>query len=305
MSLSLNERISNSLKALERLKPVFRLDRLPTRSGNRQHRSRKAARNELPGAINPQAPPSLEELLRQAGPFPPDTLVLGACDDGMPFTLDLNNPAPGALLYAGDQAGDNSAWLHAALASAIRLNPSRSLQLWVIAPHSEIYQDVIHHPHLRHLASPEELVTSVLIQEVLELVEQRRHDDPRGPACILAIDDLASLLHNIDAELYRPLNVVLRHGPRSRIWPIATLSASQASQVDEHLLSSFRTRLIGLTADYNLGAYLAQDDRLDASRIRDKRQFYAPLGDDWIRVWTCEPAAAWPETTRQVKEYLK
>ncbi len=295
MALSLNERISSGLKALERLRPALHINRPshPTaRPGKRPHRARKAARVGLSTASEAQLPLSLDELLRQAGPFPPDTIVLGACDDGMPFTLDLNSPAPGALLYAGDQASENSAWLHAVLASAARLNPSRSLQLWVIARHAEVYQDVIHYPHLRHLAAPEELVTSALIQEIVELVEQRRHGDPRGPACLLAIDDLASLLHNIDEELYRSINTLLRHGPRSRIWPIATLDASQANQIDERLLPAFRTRLIGHTADNSLGAYLAQDDRVDASRIDGKGQFYAPFGDDWIRVWACEPAAA-------------
>jgi hypothetical protein len=295
MSLSLNERISSGLKALERLRPAFHINwpsLPPARPGNRPHRVRKAARAGLSTANDPQLPLSLDKLLQQAGPFPPETIVLGACEDGLPFTLDLNSPAPGALLYAGDQANENSAWLHAVLASAARLNPSRSLQLWIIARHAEIYQDVIHYPHLRHLAAPEELVTSALIQEMVELVEQRRHGDPRGPACILAIDDLASLLHNIDEGLYRSINTLLRHGPRSRIWPIATLDASQASQIDERLLSAFRTRLIGHTTDNNLGAYLAQDVRVDASRIDGKGQFYAPFGDDWIRVWTCEPAAA-------------
>jgi hypothetical protein len=294
MSFSINERITSGLKALERLKPALHIDRTlrrPARPVSRPYRAHTAARDDLPTHEAGNIRLSLDELLVQAGPFPPETIVLGACEDGLPFTLDLNNPAPGALLYSSDQIGENSAWLHAALISAVRLNPSRSLQLWVVASSSEAYQDVIHYPHLRHLAAPEELVTSALIQEVAELVEQRRHGDPRGPACILAIDDLASLLHNIDEELYRSLNVLLRHGPRTRVWPIATLNASQAYQVDERLLSIFRTRLIGRIADYDMGAYLAQDDRLDASRIGESGQFYAPFGDEWIRVWACEPGA--------------
>jgi hypothetical protein len=295
MSLSINERISSGLKALERLKPTLHIDQAshkPARPWKRSYQTQKATQDVSSTGYDLQARPSLEELLQRAGPFPPETIVLGACEDGLPFTLDLNNPAPGALLYCGEQANENSAWLHAALISAMRLNPSRSLQLWLVAPSSEAYQDVIHYPHLRHLAAPEELVTSALIQEVTELVEQRRHGDPRGPACLLAIDDLASLLHNIDEELYRSLNLLLRHGPRSRVWPIATLNASQAYQIDERLLSAFRTRLIGRTADYDMGAFLAQDDRLDASSIEEDGQFYAPFGDEWIRVWACRPAAA-------------
>jgi hypothetical protein len=295
MSLSINERITNGLKALERLKPALHIDRAsrpPSRRGSRPYRTRKAAQDDPSSGFIPQGKPSLEELLQRTGPFPPETLVLGACEDGLPFTLDLNNPAPGALLYSSDQAIENSAWLHSTLISALRLNPSRSLQLWVVAPSSQAYQDIIHFPHLRHLAAPEELVTSALIQEVAGLVEQRRHGDPHGPTCILAIDDLASLLHNIDEELFRSLNVLLRHGPRTRVWPIATLNASQANQVDEHLLSTFRTRLIGRIADTDTGACLAQDGRLDTSSIVEEGLFFAPFGDEWIRVWACEPAAA-------------
>jgi hypothetical protein len=292
MSFSINERITSSLKALARLKPALHIDRAPHRPANRRHRATSLAQDKLTTNERPRGALSLDELLAQTGPFPPETIVLGACEDGLPFTLDLNNPAPGALLYGSDQANENSAWLHAALLSALRLNPSRNLQLWVVASSADTYQDVIHYPHLRHLAAPEELVTSALIQEMVEMVEQRRHGDPYGPACILAVDDLASLLHNIDEELYRSLNILLRHGPRMRIWPIATLNASQAYQVDERLLSAFRTRLIGRTDDYDTGAYLAQDDRLDASRIDGEGQFYAPFGDEWIRVWTSAPSTA-------------
>jgi hypothetical protein len=295
MSLSINERITNGLKALERLKPALRIDqasRQPARPWKRPIQAPKAAQDDASTSYDPQTKLSLQELLQRAGPFPPETIVLGACEDGLPFTLDLSNPAPGALLYSGDQVAENSAWLHAAIISAMQLNSSRSLQLWVVAPDSQAYQDIVHYPHLRHLAAPEELVTSALIQEVTEMVEQRRHGDPRGPVCLLAIDDLASLLHNIDEELFRSLNLLLRHGPRTRIWPIATLNASQANQVDERLLSTFRTRLIGRTNDYDVGAYLAQDDRLDASSIESEGQFYAPFGDEWIRVRTCQPATA-------------
>jgi hypothetical protein len=295
MSFSINERITNGLKALERLKPALRIDRAPrrpTRQASRPYPTPAPAREELAIHEGSNARFSLDELLAQAGPFPPETILLGACEDGLPFTLDLNNPAPGALLYSADRVDENRAWLHAALIAAVRLNTSRNLQLWVVAPNTTAYQDIIHYPHLRHLAAPEELVTAALIQEVAELVEQRRHGDPRGPACLLAIDDLASLLHNIDEELYRSLNILLRHGPRTRVWPIVTLNASQADQVDEHLLSTFRTRLIGRIADYDVGAYLAQDDRLDASRIAEDGQFYAPFGDEWIRVRTLQPAAA-------------
>lgn len=292
MSLSINEKISNGLKALERLKPALRHERgarqpsYPSQPGHTNTPADLAVGSSTRTRLN------LDELLAQAGPFPPGTIILGACEDSLPFTLDLNNPAPGALLYSGDQAEENSAWLHAVLLSALRLNPSRNLNLWLVAARPEAYQDVLHYPHLRHLAASEELVTTALIQEVVELVEQRRHGDPRGPACILAIDDLASLLHNIDEELYRSLNILLRHGPRTRVWPIVTLDTSQANQVDERLLPAFRTRLIGRMPDYDLGAYLAQDDRLDASQIDEQGQFFAPFGDEWIRVWVCQPAAA-------------
>jgi hypothetical protein len=292
MSLSINEKISNGLKALERLKPALHLERGARPPSYPSHPGHTIAQADPAGGNGQRTRLNLDELLAQTGPFPPGTIILGACEDGLPFTLDLNNPAPGALLYSSNQAEENSAWLHAALLSAMRLNTSRNVHLWVVAARSEAYLDVIQYPHLRHLAASEDLVTSALIQEVVELVEQRRHGDPHGPACILAIDDLASLLHNLDEELYRSLNILLRHGPRSRVWPIVTLDASQANQVDERLLPAFRTRLIGRMPDYDIGAYLAQDDRLDASQIDEQGQFFAPFGDEWIRVWACQPATA-------------
>ncbi len=109
--LSPDERLMIGLKVLERLKPRL--------SNQRLRRSQKNApglpgqldggpdggspsEEDETGAINPEALPDLQAMLLLAGPLPPYSLILGACDDGLPFLLDLANPAPGALMIAAD-----------------------------------------------------------------------------------------------------------------------------------------------------------------------------------------------------------
>ncbi len=304
--MTLDERLLVGLKMLERLRPSLRLRRsgqlappisrplsldegelveeLTEESSPQERGSLRA-----PGAVVEL--PSLEALLEQLGETAPYSVTLGVCEDGLPFLLDLTNPAPGALLVAGDQGCGKTRLLRSVLASAVYLNNPDDVAYYLVVNDPEEYFDLAQSDHCQQLSTVNEDGLSELVMELVEMVEQRRRGKFLDSAILLAIDDLASCLEFIDEETYSRLYWLIRHGPRSRIWTLATLSAQKAAGIDPRFLSAFRTRLVGHVANRRQASTLSGDDRLDTRRLESGYEFSVPYGEEWVRFCICDPEA--------------
>lgn len=235
-------------------------------------------------AIN--LPLSVDQVLSKSGKLPLNSLVLGICDDGLPFLLDLTNPAPGALLVCGDARTGKTKLVNSILDSASRLNTPAQLELSIIAVNIDEYMHLSHLEHCQEIFNADEAVTGELIGELADIAEQRRRQHPKDPAILLVIDDLAECLEHLDQEAFSELYWLIRHGPRSRVWTIATLPTERARQIEPRFLSAFRTRLCGRMTDARLAATLSGDANLQTRRLK-RGQFYIPYGGEWLRLWAC------------------
>ena len=295
-----NDYLTAGLRAFEQWRPRLE-QRLTRRSytfpGNAKAQDRQEG--ETPGQSDPKMdslmdiqaikvslPISLGQLLDQSGKLPLHSLVLGVCDDGLPFLLDLTNPAPGALLICGDAGVGKTGLVLSILDSAARLNTAAQLELSVIATDIDPFMYLAKFEHCQEIFTSEEDVTGELIGELADIAEQRRRQRPEEPAILLVIDDLAACLEQLDQDAFNRLYWLIRHGPRSRVWTIATLPMERAREIEPRFLSAFRTRLFGRTADRRLVASLSDDDDLQPRGL-DKGQFYIPYGGEWMRLWAC------------------
>jgi hypothetical protein len=120
------------------------------------------------------------------------------------------------------------------------------------------------------------------------MVEERRRSTPGDPAILLAIDGLEACLESLSEQGFARLYYLIKHGPRSRVWTIATLSADRARPVDPRVLAAFRTRLVGFIRNAERAGYVSGDSNLDTQDLENGAQFYLPYGDGWLRFWVCE-----------------
>lgn len=294
--LSPEERMQIGQKVLARLKPKMRertqREQNPLahpRKSNQPSPDQQEADSIQPGEFPDYALPSLQALIEGAGPLSPCSVILGACDDGLPFLLDLNNPAPGSILIAGDSGSGKTALLYATLVSALLINAPSQVMFTVVAVHPEEFSDLAEYAHCHGLLTPEEFSQAGLLENLVSLVEGRQAGNRRGPAVILAFDDLLGSLQYADDSLLSGLHWLIENGPTERVWVVASLTSEHLSMVDATLLEAFGTRLVGSTADSEAAVFLTSGDESLLEELAAGYQFTVAFGEEWMRFWICPP----------------
>jgi FtsK/SpoIIIE family len=296
----LDERLINRLKNLERWLPPHQPFPAPRRSLARRSRPRPQPANSPAAAsakpddgllITPLCQPSLAEALAglSASDLPDHAALLGLCEDGLPFLLDLANPAPGAILIVADPHSGKTSLLRSILASAVRMSAPESVAFNIIAVQPDEYSSLKAAPHCQSVYPVEDPAVGDLIADLVTTIEARKRRGPADPALILVIDDLAALPPFLDEQAYNRLYWLIRHGPRYQVWTIASLPSPQIEQVDPRFLTAFRTRLFGYMSNERLAHHLASDAALTPRILEQGRQFLIPYTGEWMRFWICEP----------------
>jgi hypothetical protein len=223
--------------------------------------------------------PALRSVIADASPLPHTALFLGLAEDGLPVLLDLYDPIPGPILVMADQASGKTELLQM-IARAVELlhNPSdvRSVTITQYPAEWKNFQDS---QSIVGIYVTQENNTRELLQS---LVTWAHNNKGEGQSILLLIDGLEALT-KLDQQTEQNLRWLLLRGPSRRIWPIVTINASSARDI-ETWLGFFRTRLFGRTQDAQDSHYIANDpnkifDDLSAS------QFTMREGNNWLKFW--------------------
>ena len=302
--LTPEERFSIGIKVLERLKGRQSINRAGPRSQkaspygsgedtDRNHDEAAPLEFEGYGSGRPEGHTSLEsgtiprlaDLVSHSGPFDPYSILLGACEDGLPFTLDLTDSSPGSLLIVGDPASGKTRLLHSILSSVALINRPSEVSYSLIVRGPQEFEGLHTSPHCQQVIPLDEISHTNVLEEYAAIVEQRRRGSANGPAVLLAVDDLALFLQLLNKENFLRFYALVKHGPRYRVWVIATTAAQDIELIDEHILSSFRTRLIGNIITAGLAAYITGTNNSEATHLLPGSQFCVPFEGGWLRFW--------------------
>ncbi len=132
----------------------------------------------------------------------PGSLLIGYCEDGLPFVLDLKDPDCGSILICGDRGSGKTHFLRAILSSAAQINPSDQVSFFIVAPNPDEYHTLTESKNcsgVLHSRKPEVLG---LIDSLLDLADRRQYQKNPGPVYILAIDNLADFIHGLNDDAY-------------------------------------------------------------------------------------------------------
>lgn len=201
-------------------------------------------------------PPSIHAILDAYGAFPPYSLVVGLCRDGLPFMLSLDNPKSGSILVVGEPGSGKTQLINVVSTSASLLNNPQNLSYIVISSKTNEYVGLMKFPHCQAFIAPYDRSAGEMVIELASIAEQRRAGRERGSMMMLIIDDFHSLSHILsDYSVYLNLKSLVLRGPQYGIWPIISINPNDVQEEKGQFLRSFGTYIfekttIGMQSTY-------------------------------------------------------
>lgn len=240
------------------------------------------------GTIRPAAP-SLADSLSELGPLPREALLLGLASDGLPVLLNLHTAHPGPLLVAADPGAGKTALLQMIAQAATEMHTPGDVQFGVVTNYSDEWG---HLDEFEHCVGIFPTYHDSAVDFLSSLSGWAHANKGSQQSILLLIDDLESM-NDLDFDARQTLRWLLLRGPSRRVWPIITLNAERASQVEDWL-EAFRTRIFGQirddrTADSLTG--IPVPGTFPGSTLRHIQaglQFALRQGDDWLKFWIPE-----------------
>jgi hypothetical protein len=177
----------------------------------------------------------------------PHSLLLGQCDDGLPFLLELGEPELGAILVSCERGAGKTHHLQVMAESAMHLNIPSQLQLGVLTFKPGEWQgwqtEAQRRKYLQGVYAWYDPWAAGLIQTLVDLAEVRREGQRFGADVLLILDDL-NFVEELSYEAQVNLHWLLEYGSQSGIWLIGAINAHQAADF-RYWIDPFRTRIIG------------------------------------------------------------
>lgn len=221
---------------------VTNISNLPTIWPQKTNRVLYPRKNNFGKSHTRRKSTDLNSILAEFGPFPPYSLVVGECLDGLPFMLSLDNPKSGSILVVGEHDWLKNEILTAMSVSACRINHPEHISWSLITNKPHLYGELVSSPHCQAVISPFERPAGELIIELASTVEQRRFGRERGCTQVLMIDDFQSIVPMLsDYSVYLNLKTLVNKGPIRGIWPLISIKSEDAHTETGQLLRTFGT----------------------------------------------------------------
>ena len=228
--------------------------------------------------------PGIQELLESIQPLPPQTCLVGLCEDGIPFLLDLARSETGALLVTGDPDCDRLAHLQVMVESLIQLNSPHEAQVAVLTGDLDRWSSFSGQPgfssHLMGMHAWYEQGAADLINRLVALGVDRSQGRKRGPTILLVIDDLQGAF-DTDFEMQNGLHWLLENGASNHIRTVASLDAPLCGK-NPFWIDTIRTFLVGKTSTLSLVENLGCSPDLVANLIPGF-EYLAYTGQAWLK----------------------
>ncbi|MFL7891102.1 MAG: hypothetical protein ACK2UM_01245 [Anaerolineales bacterium] len=185
---------------------------------------------------------NLASILDQFNPFPPYSLVIGQCTDGLPFMLSLDNPRSGSILVVGEDEQAKVNVLTTMSTSSCRINPPEDVSWTLITRKAYQFAELANNPQCQTVIHPQEQAAGELLIEMASIVEQRRFGRERGSLHVIMVDDYQGLLPILsDYSVYLSFKTLVSKGPGRGIWPLVSAKPGDAHTEQGQVLRAFGT----------------------------------------------------------------
>jgi len=225
--------------------------------------------------------PTLESAIADASPLPSEGLFLGMAEDNLPVLLNLNDPIPGPILIASDQASGKTKFLQMIARAAEILHTSTKIQYGVVTQYAEEWAGFQENQVNAGIYSTQHSNTHEFLQFLFNWAHNNKGEEQ---SILLLIDNLESM-KNMDPQAEQNLRWLLLRGPSRHIWPIVTVNAHNARNV-EAWLAFFRTRVFGRIQNIQDSNFIAGYASETLNDLSSGSQFAMREGNKWLKFWS-------------------
>ncbi len=225
--------------------------------------------------------PSLTSVLADASPLPREALFLGMAEDGLPVLLNLNDPIPGPILIAGDQASGKTAIIQMIARAAELLHSPSEIQYGIITQYPQEWTGFQENQINMGIYSAQDKNTQELLQSLFNWAHNNKGEEQ---SIVLFIDSLESM-KNLDPQTEQNLRWLLLRGPSRHVWPIITVNTHSARNM-ESWLSFFRTRIFGRIQNVQDANFIAGYASETINDLTSGSQFAMREGNKWLKFWS-------------------
>jgi len=229
--------------------------------------------------------PSLEEVLSQQRHLPSFSLLMGLCEDQLPLVLDLTDPSHGAFLIAGDNGFDNTTLMHSLLTAAFKANHQSQVSLHLISPHADDLLYFHRQPSFKISYEPYRPEIEIVLEEMVNLVDARRHSRQITPIHLFVIDGLDLLWQALGPQARLRLDWLIKNGSSCGLRIFASIESTYISKNIQPTINLFPSRILGRISQPNLARYLSGLSRSYLSDLVPGAQYFVRTNGHSFNIW--------------------
>ncbi len=224
--------------------------------------------------------PTLRSVIANASPLPREAAFLGLAEDGLPVLLNLYDAVPGPILVCGDQACGKTVLLQVIARATELLHPSSEVQYSIITQYPNEWNDFQNNQNNAGIYFTQNPIAQDLLYSLVTWAHNNKGDQQ---SVLLLIDDLEAVT-KLDQQTEQNLRWLLLRGPSRRVWPIITLNANRAQNM-QPWLDFFRTRLFGRINDSADSRLLTGNSNKTLDGLIAGSEFTMREGNNWLNFW--------------------
>ena len=213
----------------------------------------------------------------------PGTAILGLDAEGVPLLLRLASPDVAHCLIAGTTGSGKTELARTLLASLVRHQRPRDLQLALFDPKAHAFAAFAHMPHLLFpiASQPDEIFTRLgyLVAEM----ERRDRERIERPHLVILIDELADILQACGAPVEGLVNRLVQRGRSAGLSVVACTQKPSAQAVGSLLRANFPVRLVGRVTSPDEARVAAGLGGTGAEKLAGRGDFLLVAGGEVIR----------------------
>jgi S-DNA-T family DNA segregation ATPase FtsK/SpoIIIE len=187
----------------------------------------------------------VHDVLKNADPLPNATACLGEMLDGRPLLLRLENPNSAHVLIAGATGSGKSELLRSMLWSLATRNRQAQLQLALMDPKQRgLLPFANAHCLCSPIASTQNDIEN-LLEKLVALMEKRDLLQEHLPRIVVAVDELAEVIHLCGERALLALTRLAQRGRQAGIHLILAAQQPSSALLGSALKANLPVRLVG------------------------------------------------------------